>query len=198
MIQQQEVIQMDNKAQANNKTSIYAIGALKNFNPKTPISINNVIILSRNPRQLQYEYVFPKSEPDQNRLWQISVREDVGGLLIDSKEKFYNFIMDYLNDRKQIEAGQLPSKLVNDFYIFKQKQDANKVLQDLANKQDKNFANIYDVMKPYTPKQKLIVIDMIEALASYVPLVLKDMMADPATRKTFEKNVKQFKDTNEK
>ena len=53
-------------------------------------------------------------------------------------------------------------------------------------------------MTPYTPKQKLIVIDMIEALASYVPLVLKDMMADPATRKTFEKNVKQFKHTNEK
>lgn len=189
---------MDNKAQTSSKTSIYAIGVLKNANAKQPININNVTILSRDPRQLQYEYVFPKREPDKNRFWQISVREDVGGLLIDSKEKFYNFIMDYLNDKKQIEAGQLPAKLVNDFYIFKQKKDADTAMQDLANKQDKNFANIYDVMKPYTPKQKLVVIDMIEALASYVPLALKDMMADPATRKTFEQNVAQFKHTNEK
>lgn len=173
-------------------TSLYVIGAIKDPKSKNVTDINNLTILGHDDKQLTYEYVVADLKPDKNRFWRMSVRECVGGITIDTKEKFYHFVQDYLNDQKQIEAGELPTKLINDFYAFINKTDAEKVLQKLNEKQDKQFDSLYPFMQPYVSKQKLVIIDLIEELAKYVPIALKEMMDNPETRATFEKNMEKF------
>lgn len=188
---------MDNKQSTinnqKNQKSIYVIGISTPFTTGKKLSLKDITILTKHPEQLTYSYVFTDKKPDKKRLWQISVQQNLSGLQIDNTEKFSHFVNDYFSDQNSIEQGMIPQKLDNDFYVFSSKKEADEICKKFEQQQQASFNNLFDIMKPYAPKQRIFTIDLIVMLAEFVPELLQDITNDPKAIGAFMKNVNQIK-----
>lgn len=199
------------------KDSIYAIVAMdetayqKKKDKNEEIETADYTILARSDTQLTYQGIIPLEqkpkafEPDPDcspknkekleqtfkgeMFFQQTIHEIVSGPIINSVNEFYNFVRDYLSD--VIQTGKMPKKLAETFYVYLTLDEANKQIAVLEKRQNAGYNGVYNLIKPYVPKQKLLAVDLILDMSDYAMQALQDIVKDPKAKKVFMRNLNQ-------
>lgn len=204
-------------AEKEKKDSIYAIVAMdetayqKKKDKNEEIKTSDYTILARSDAQLTYQGIIPLeqkpkafepdpdcSSKDKEKLGQTfkgemfvqqTIHEIVSGPIINSVNEFYNFVRDYLSD--VIQTGKMPKKLAETFYVYLTLDEANKQIAVLEKRQNAGYNGVYNLLKPYVPKQKLLAVDLILDMSDYAMQALQDIVQDPKAKKVFMRNLNQ-------
>lgn len=204
-------------AEKEKKDSIYAIVAMdetayqKKKDKNEEIKTADYTILARSDTQLTYQGIIPLEqkpkafEPDPDcspknkekleqtfkgeMFFQQTIHEIVSGPIINNVNEFYNFVRDYLSD--VIQTGKMPKKLAETFYVYLTLDEANKQMAVLEKRQNAGYNGVYNLIKPYVPKQKLLAVDLILDMSDYAMQALQDIVKDPKAKKVFMRNLNQ-------
>lgn len=204
-------------AEKEKKDSIYAIVAMdetayqKKKDKNEEIKTADYTILARSDTQLTYQGIIPLEqkpkafEPDPDcspknkekleqtfkgeMFFQQTIHEIVSGPIINNVNEFYNFVRDYLSD--VIQTGKMPKKLAETFYVYLTLDEANKQMAVLEKRQNAGYNGVYNLIRPYVPKQKLLAVDLILDMSDYAMQALQDIVKDPKAKKVFMRNLNQ-------
>lgn len=206
----------------NEKKSIYVVCAASSFTSGKKLTINDLTILQRSSVQLTYRGTIPRNQkpkPFESNLTtnhdkkeqsafgdelfiQYTVREVVAGPVINSLKRFYEFVLNYLGDVSNLESAdkvinEMPENLKKTFYAYSTKDEAEKERTKLEQRQQDSYNGVNEILKPYMPKQRIVVVDLIVALADYGMDVMKDILNDPKAKEQFMKNLQNSNAMNE-
>lgn len=178
------------------QASIYVVGAISAFANVKHVKLEDVMILSESDDQLKYTYLL--ATPDEQKKAHVDqpalkLKQCIGYVLIDTPKIYYQFVHDFLNDKKAINNKQLPEKLTKTFKAYLTRKEAQAEADRLQKLQDTYYNAILNRDKPYARKQQLIVIDLIDGLTDFIGRkILPDVMNDPEFKKRFKQTEKQM------
>ena len=204
-------------AEKEQRNSIYAIAAMdetayqKKKANNEQIRTSDYIILARSDKQLTYQGIIPLEqkpkpfEPDPScsskkrkkleqtfggeMFVQQTIHEIVNGPNIASVNEFYQFVQNYLNE--VIQNNKFPKKLNDTFYVYLTQAEAEKEKEKLEKRQNASYNGVYNLLKPYVPKQKVLVVDLILDMSEYGIKALQEITKDPKSKAVFMRNLSQ-------
>lgn len=179
------------------QASIYVVGAVSAFHDLEHVKLEDVMILSESNDQLKYTYLL--ATPDEQKKAHVNqpalkLKQCLGYVLIDTPKVYYQFVHDFLNDKKAINNKQLPKKLAKTFKAYLTRKEAQAEADRLQKLQDTYYNALLNRDKPYARKQQLIVIDLIDSLTDFIGRkILPDVMNDPEFKKRVTQTEKQMR-----
>lgn len=179
------------------QASIYVVGAVSAFHDLEHVKLEDVMILSESNDQLKYTYLL--ATPDEQKKAHVNqpalkLKQCLGYVLIDTPKVYYQFVHDFLNDKKAINNKQLPKKLAKTFKAYLTRKEAQADADRLQKLQDTYYNALLNRDKPYARKQQLIVIDLIDSLTDFIGRkILPDVMNDPEFKKRVTQTEKQMR-----
>lgn len=178
------------------QASIYVVGAVSAFHDLKHVKLEDIMILSESDDQLKYTYLL--ATPDEQKKAHVDqptlkLKQCIGYVLIDTPKVYYQFVHDFLNDKKAINNKHLPEKLTKTFKAYLTRKEAQAEADRLQKLQDTYYNALLNRDKPYARKQQLIVIDLIDGLTDFIGRkILPNMMNDPEFKKRFKQTEKQM------